>query len=112
MAGSWLLVGISYLDDDGNRTATEQFCGRVLEVGDGVVVVERPGHDEPAVLPADVAAYRPAPPGHYRLARSGEVVTDPDFITTWQVQSSAEMISASLPATAAAAWLQNPLPRG
>ena len=63
---------------------SEQFCGQVLEVGDGVVVVDRPG-GEPALLPADADAYEPAAAGEYRLKRTGEVVRDPDFVTTWQV---------------------------
>jgi hypothetical protein len=87
MVGHRLLVGISYVDDAGNVTGRQQFCGRVLDVADGVVVVERAGASEPAVLPADVAAFRRAPSGQYRLAASGEVVVDPDFITTWQVQA-------------------------
>jgi hypothetical protein len=70
-------------------TATQQFCGRVLEVADGVVVVERPGEDEPAVLPADAAAFRPGEPGSYTLAETGETVVDPDFICTWRVSLEA-----------------------
>jgi hypothetical protein len=85
MIGARLLVGISYLDDAGRVSATSQFCGRVLDVGDGVVVVERPEGEEPAVLPADAAAYRPAAAGRYTLTGSGETVVDPDWITTWRV---------------------------
>ena len=85
MVGQRLLVGITYLDAAGRATATQQFCGRVLEVGDGVVVVERPGEDEPAVLPADAAAYRPAEPGQYTLSTTGETIVDPDFLSTWRV---------------------------
>jgi hypothetical protein len=83
-----LLVGITYLDADGQVIGTQQFCGEVLEVADGVVVVERPGEDEPAVLPADAAAYRPAEPGTYTLHESGEAVVNPDFIVTWRVAST------------------------
>lgn len=65
----------------------EQFCGRVTEVADGVVVVDR-GAGEQAVLPADPAAYEPASPGRYVLAGSGETVVDPDFVTVWDVQAT------------------------
>jgi hypothetical protein len=85
-----LLVGITYLDADGQVTAVQQFCGQVLEVADGVVVVERPGEDEPAVLPADVAAYRPAEPGRYTLTESGETIVNPDFLSTWRVAAPTE----------------------
>jgi hypothetical protein len=80
-----LLVGLTYLDGSGAVSSALQFCGRVLEVGDGVVVVERPGEPEPAVLPADAAAYRPAAAGRYTLQGSGETVMNPDYVTTWRV---------------------------
>ena len=85
MIGRRLLVGITFFDEIGNVTNAQQFCGRVLEVADGVVVVERPGEPEPAVLPADVAAYRKAQTGRYTLRDTGEIVIDPDFVSTWQV---------------------------
>ncbi len=91
LVGCRLLVGISYLDDEGEVSSSQQFCGRVLEVGDGVVVVERPGEPDPAVLPADAAAYRPAATGQYRLSGTGDVVQDPDFITTWRVAPTREL---------------------
>jgi hypothetical protein len=86
LVGHRLLVGISYLDDDERVVSAQQFCGRVLDVTDGVVVVERPGEPEPAVLPADASAYRPAAAGHYQLSNTGEIVIDPDFITTWRLK--------------------------
>jgi hypothetical protein len=84
MVGCRLLVGITYVDDAGAVQGQDQFCGQVLEVADGVVVVDRPGA-EPALLPADADAYEPAPAGTYRLRGTGEEIRDPDFITTWQI---------------------------
>jgi hypothetical protein len=84
LVGCRLLVGITYLDDAGAVSGAEQFCGHVLEVTEGVVVVERPG-GEPALLPADADAYEPAAAGSYRLKGTGEIVQDPDFVTTWQI---------------------------
>jgi hypothetical protein len=86
--GHRLLVGITYLDDEGQITSAQQFCGRVLDVADGVVVVERPGETDPAVLPADAAAYEPAAEGSYRLQNTGEIVIDPDYLTTWHVRKT------------------------
>lgn len=76
---------MAYLDANGEVSAAEQFCGQVLEVADGVVVVERPGHPEPAVLPADADAYEPARAGRYTLKSTGEIVLDPDYVTTWHL---------------------------
>ena len=86
LVGGRLLVGITYLDDAGRVTAARQFCGRVAEVGGGVVVVDLPDGDR-AVLPADASAYEPAGRGSYRLESTGETVVDPDFVTTWRVLS-------------------------
>jgi hypothetical protein len=88
LVGQRLLVGITWLDDTDQVTSSQQFCGRVIDVGDGVVVVERPGEVEPAVLPADAAAYEQAPTGRYTLSTTGEIVVDPDFMTTWRVKET------------------------
>lgn len=85
LVGLRLLVGVTFVDDDGNVLDRQQFCGRVLDVADGVVAVERPGWDEPALIPADEEAFRPAEPGTYRLHGTGEVVVNPDVLTTWTV---------------------------
>jgi hypothetical protein len=84
LVGCRLLVGITYVDRAGAVQGAEQFCGQVLEVGDGVVVVDRPG-GEPALLPADADAYEPAAAGTYRLRATGEEIRDPDYVTTWHV---------------------------
>jgi hypothetical protein len=85
LAGTRLLVGVTVRAPDGGVLHREQFCGHVLEVRDGVVVVERPhAPGEPAMLPSDAAAYNEAAPGSYRLP-NGETVVDPDFVTTWDV---------------------------
>ena len=34
-------------------------------------------------LPPDPSLIQPAPPGEYRMRSTGEVITNPDFITTW-----------------------------
>jgi hypothetical protein len=81
-------VGVSIRDADGRLLRQEQFCGRVLAVRDGVVVVHRPhAPEDPAVLPADESAYEEAGPGRYVLSTTGETVVDPDYVTTWDVVS-------------------------
>jgi hypothetical protein len=86
LVGARLLVGVTLRGPDGALVSREEFCGRVLDVADGVVVVERPhAPAEPAVLPADPDGYQKAPPGRYVLATTGEAVVDPDYVTTWEV---------------------------
>ncbi len=84
LVGARLLVGITFRDEAGEVVRSDQFCGRVLEVAEGVVVVDR--GNEQAVLPADVNAYEVAQPGRYVLQNTGETVLDPDYLTVWNVQ--------------------------
>ncbi len=86
LVGRRLLVGVTIREPDGAVLSRTQFCGTVLEVSGGVVVVDRDG--EPALLPSDDLAYVAAPRGTYTLAETGSVVVDPDFMTTWDVVPS------------------------
>ena len=87
LVGRRLLVGITVRDIAGAIRERRQFYGTVTDVADGVVVLR---HDDgtaegrEVLLPADPHAYSPAPPGTYRLP-SGVVVTDPDYLSTWDV---------------------------
>jgi len=83
LVGARLLVGVTVRDPAGTVLSRTQFCGEVLEVAGGVVVVDKDG--EPALLPSDDLAYAPATPGRYTLSGTGEVVVDPDYVTTWDV---------------------------
>jgi hypothetical protein len=85
LVGRRVLVGLSYTDEAGEPLSSIQFCGRVLEVTDGVVVVANPEGAAPVALPADPDAFLPADPGRYVLRHSGEVVVDPDYLTGWTV---------------------------
>jgi hypothetical protein len=58
----------------------------VLEVVDGMVVVDRPDAEGgPARLARGRAGLRPAPAGRYVLSATGEAVENPDYVTTWDV---------------------------
>jgi hypothetical protein len=85
LVGARLLVGLTYVDEAGTELSSTQFCGRVLDVADGVIVVANPEGRDPIVLPADTSGYTRAKPGRYMLRDSGEVVVDPDFLTAWTV---------------------------
>lgn len=88
LVGHRLLVGVTLRDPDGTVVTRTQFCGVVQAVEGGVVVVDKDG--ETALLPSDDLAYSPAPRGTYRLVGTGEVVEDPDFVTTWDVVTASE----------------------
>ena len=95
LVGARLLVGVTVREPDGTVVSRTQFCGVVLEVSEGVVVVDKDG--EPALLPSDDLAYASAPRGTYTLSGSGEVVVDPDYVTTWDVTRTPEPGPAEAP---------------
>ena len=82
LVGRRLLAGVTLRGEDGS-VVRRQFHGTVTEVADGVVVL-RMDDGTQVLLPADPAGYERARPGTYRLA-SGDVVVDPDWLTTWDV---------------------------
>ena len=84
LQGATVLVGLTFNEPTGQRL--EQFYGTVMsaEPEDGITRRwEGSRSGEVYTLPPDLGAFFPAPPGSYRLRETGEVITDPDYTTTW-----------------------------
>ena len=83
--GKTVLIGITDLDRDGKPTKQRQFFGTITEISikNGMIVTSK-NNSTHLALPPDLSTLRPAEPGVYRLRTTGEVVTDPDFLTTWE----------------------------
>jgi hypothetical protein len=82
--GKHLLVGITYLDHEGKLLEQNQFHGEIVRINENEgIVIRLHDSDEEFKLPPSVKSLQPAPPGEYRLRATGEVVVNPDFITTW-----------------------------
>jgi hypothetical protein len=87
MLGKTLLTGITYVDVDGGIVEQVQLVGRVVAI-EPLVAIEVAGRDEPFTLPPLAEAFDVAPAGEYRLFGSGDLVVDPDYLTTWTVNAS------------------------
>ena len=86
--GKRVLVGLTYSDADGPRQ--EQMFGVVTHADrkNGIVLTLQGDRDgEIYRLPPDPSAFHPAAPNEYRLRSTGEVVTDPDYLSTWSINS-------------------------
>ncbi|MGE0139342.1 MAG: hypothetical protein AB7R77_16120 [Ilumatobacteraceae bacterium] len=83
-----VLVGITYVDGHGTTVDQVQFAGIVRSV-DPLVAIDT-GDDELFTLPPEPEAFDVAAPGEYRLHTTGEVVVNPDFTTSWTVESGDE----------------------
>ena len=86
LAGRSLLVGLTYVGPDDAVRERRQFLGEVVQTPDGAPgVYVRSPEGEAVALPADGAAFLPAPRGAYRCLVSGETITDPDLVSSWRI---------------------------
>lgn len=84
--GKYLLVGVTFLDAEENVIEQYQTHGTIISVDDRTgVVIEKSDGSGRYTVPADTGGIHPAPPGDYQIRTTGEVVVDPDFMSTWTV---------------------------
>ena len=85
------LIGLTYLDSQGNVLKTAQYAGTVVQVDEqeGITVeLFALGEDTPKAqfhLPPGLEAWFIAPKGHYRDVQSGIDIRDPDYFVTWDI---------------------------
>ena len=86
--GKCLLIGITFLD--GSDKVIEQFqtYGPIVAVNDHGIVIEKTDGSGTFKIPPDTSSLKPARRGQYRLRATGEILDDPDFISTWTVKST------------------------
>jgi hypothetical protein len=85
LIGTHLLVGITHVDHGGKMVSQEQLHGQVIRasLAEGVVLIDSAGEEH--WVPLDREAFRPADPGTYTLRSTGEVLVDPEWLSTWTV---------------------------
>lgn len=84
--GKHLLVGVTYRNHLDEITRIEQFHGKIVRASlEEGIIVRLNESDEERWVPPDLSRLEKAAPGNYRLKESGEVVTAPDFLSTWTV---------------------------
>ena len=89
LLGKVMLVGITYTDSGGNVKERKQFWGTVTEADKGKILIEQKNGEILSLLP-DLSAIEPAPEGEYKLHSTGEVVVNPDFLSTWILEQNDE----------------------
>ena len=82
--GKTLLVGITYYDHQQKEIEKKQFWGAITSITPRKgIEITNPNTKTSFYLPPDLTAIYPAKKGEYRLRSTGEVIVDPDFLTTW-----------------------------
>lgn len=93
LVGQYVLIGITYLDPDGNVVRKSQIHGTIVAASqsDGVgIELKGTRLGEMFYLPPDLRAFEPATPGDYSLKSTKEIVTDPDLLSTWTIKQPAD----------------------
>lgn len=93
LINSILLVGITYLDPEGEFESQTQFYGRVTSADPQAGIrLELQGiyQGSDYNLPPDTSCIWRAEPGVYTLSESKDVVENPDFLCTWEVHRKAD----------------------
>ena len=83
-----VLIGINYCDDNDNLLEQKQVYGTIIKADakEGFAIrLEGQKEGELFWLPPDIRAFQDAQPGEYRLRSTGEIVVDPDLITSWTI---------------------------
>jgi hypothetical protein len=79
-----VVIGLTFLNQQGEVDHRAQLAGTITSVGEDVVRIELTNGEE-YTLPPDLDAFQPGKPGIYRSKTTGEVIENPDFITTWTI---------------------------
>ena len=89
--GKTILVGITYVSNDELVLEQIQFFGTVEHADEeDVISIMKAKGDEVFNLPPDLSSFSIAQPGEYTLKSTGEVIVNPDLLTTWTVYMAPE----------------------
>lgn len=89
LLGKTLLVGLTYYTADNELISQTQYWGTVVESNKNRIMVKLKD-GEIVGLPPDLSSTKVATPGEYRLRSTGEIVVNPDYLTTWNIYRSKE----------------------
>lgn len=90
LVGAYALVGTVFVSASGERVA--QYHGRIVSADPSAgieIACEGRFAGETLVLPPATGWFGPARSGEYRLKTTGEVVVDPDVLSTWRIEDAA-----------------------
>ncbi len=91
LIGEVILVGITYLNSDGELESQRQFSGSVLSASlEGGIKLKLGGQNDGSDynLPPDTSCIWAADSGVYTLSERQETLKDPDYLCTWEVHQN------------------------
>ena len=85
LKGKVLLIGISFIDNNEELIEQIQVYGEIAHInGDGITIT-RGDNGAEFTVPPDFENIHKANPGEYTLRSTGEVVVDPDYLSSWSL---------------------------
>src|SRR5580658_7856370 len=85
--GKTIIIGITKLDAEGDLVEQVQWHGKIERVTDQNISI-RLSNGEMFNLPPVLRSLHDAPLGEYRFRSTGEIVKNPDLMTTWTVHAN------------------------
>lgn len=84
IVGKTILVGLSFYSAERKLLNREQFFGMVISTAPDRITIEL---ESGAIrtIPADLRSTKSAPQGEYRLRSTGQIVVNPDLLSTWNI---------------------------
>jgi len=88
--GKYLLVGLSYLDDNDKEIRRCELHGVIQSATrEGILIALKGVHEgEKWNMPPLLGVIRAAKPGVYTLTTTNEKVVDPDLLAMWDIKKS------------------------
>lgn len=85
-----LLIGITVLDEKDEIISQVQVYGPIIRVTDDLIVIRRNETQAEFTIPAYLDNVKEAKPHEYKLRTTGEIVTNPDYLSSWTVHFDSE----------------------
>lgn len=81
-----LLIGLTYLADKEELIEQKQYYGTIVRINEQEgIVIKLATSGQEFKLPPDFRSIQEAKPGEYKLRSTGEVILNPDYLTTWTI---------------------------
>ena len=86
MINKHIIVGITFKDHDGTFLEQKQMHGHIIRINEKEgIVIKLHNSDTEYKLPPFLDSVQVAPEGEYRFNSTGEIVINPDFMTSWTI---------------------------
>lgn len=87
IVGKHILVGLMYLDSEGEVQDIVQLHGIITSISEGTLYFERADGEGEFSIPFEGELESGDPDAVYKLKSTGEEVTDVEFISSWTIHA-------------------------